>query len=146
MAARRQLILAMGAGPGGMGGGMGGMRFTINGREYSEARTDTIVAAGTVEEWTLVNTSPMDHPFHLHVWPMQLIEDNGQGAGAVVMRDVVNVRANGRATVRIAFRDFTRPLGLPLPHPGPRGPGNDGRDRGPLTGETSCQTYPPGVW
>jgi FtsP/CotA-like multicopper oxidase with cupredoxin domain len=107
VAARRQLILAMGAGPGGMGGGMGGMRFSINGREYSEARTDTVVAAGSVEEWTLVNTSPMDHPFHLHVWPMQLIEDNGQGVGAVVMRDVVNVRANGRATVRIAFRDFS---------------------------------------
>ena len=106
VAARRQLILAMGAGPGGMGGGMGGMRFSINGREYSEARTDTVAAAGTVEEWTLVNTSPMDHPFHLHVWPMQLIEDNGQDVGAVVMRDVVNVRAGGRATVRIAFRDF----------------------------------------
>ena len=108
VAARRQLVLAMGAGSGGMGGGMGGMmRFTINGREYSEARTDTIVAAGTVEEWTLVNTSPMDHPIHLHVWPMQLIEDNGQAVGSVVMRDVVNVRANGRATVRIAFRDFS---------------------------------------
>ncbi|WP_144672157.1 multicopper oxidase family protein [Arthrobacter sp. U41] len=107
VAARRQLVLSMGAGQGRRGGGMGGMmRFTINGREYSEARTDTTVAAGTVEEWTLVNTSPMDHPFHLHVWPMQLIEDNGQDVGAVVMRDVVNVRANGRATVRIAFRDF----------------------------------------
>ena len=55
-----------------MGGMMG---FTINGREFSAARTDTTVAAGTVEEWTLTNTSPMDHPFHLHVWPMQVIEE-----------------------------------------------------------------------
>jgi FtsP/CotA-like multicopper oxidase with cupredoxin domain len=107
VAARRRLILAMGGGPGGMGGGMGGMRFTINGREYSGARTDTVVAAGSVEEWTLVNTSPMDHPFHLHVWPMQLIEDNGRVLDSVDLRDVVNVRANGRATVRIAFRDFS---------------------------------------
>ena len=108
VAARRQLVLSMGAGQGRMGGGMAGMmRFTINGREYNEARTDTTVAAGTVEEWTLVNTSPMDHPFHLHVWPMQLINDNGRAAGPVVMRDVVNVRANGSATVRIAFRDFS---------------------------------------
>lgn len=108
VAARRQLTLAMGAGSGGMGGGMGAMmRFTINGREFSEARTDTIVAAGTVEEWTLVNTSPMDHPFHLHVWPMQLLEDNGRALESVVMRDVVNIPANGRATVRIAFRDFS---------------------------------------
>jgi FtsP/CotA-like multicopper oxidase with cupredoxin domain len=108
VAARRQIVLAAGAGSGGMGGGMGGMmRFTINGREYNEARTDTTAAAGTVEEWILVNASPMDHPFHLHVWPMQLIDDNGQGVGPVVMRDVVNVRANGRATVRIAFRNFS---------------------------------------
>ena len=107
VAARRQLILAMGGGPGGLGGGMGGMRFTINGREYSAARTDTVVAAGSVEEWTLVNTSPMDHPFHLHVWPMQLIEDNGRALDYVDKRDVVNVPANGRSTVRIAFRDFS---------------------------------------
>ena len=108
VAARRQIVLAAGPGSGGVGGGMGGMmRFTINGREYSEARTDTTVAAGTVEEWTLVNASPMDHPFHLHVWPMQLIDDNGQAAASVDMRDVVNLRANGRATVRIAFRDFS---------------------------------------
>jgi FtsP/CotA-like multicopper oxidase with cupredoxin domain len=108
VAARRQVVLSMGAGQGMRGGGMAGMmRFTINGREYSEARTDTTVEAGTVEEWTLVNTSPMDHPFHLHVWPMQLINENGQAVGSVVMRDVVNVRANGRATVRIAFRDFS---------------------------------------
>ncbi|MEO3931664.1 multicopper oxidase family protein [Micrococcaceae bacterium Sec7.4] len=107
VAARRQLVLAMGAGSGGMGGGMGGMmEFSINGRGFSESRTDTVVAAGTVEEWTLVNTSPMDHPFHLHVWPMQLIEDNGLAVDSVIMRDVVNVRANGQATVRVAFRDF----------------------------------------
>ena len=129
-----------------MGGGMGGMRFSINGREYSEARTDTIVAAGTVEEWTLVNTSPMDHPFHLHVWPMQLIEDNGQDVGAVVMRDVVNVRANGRATVRIAFRDFRGRSVYHCHILDHEDQGMMGGDRGPLTGETSCQGYPLGVW
>ena len=108
VAARRQLVMSIGGGPGGMGGGPGGMmRFTINGREYRESRTDTTVEAGTVEEWTVVNDSPMDHPFHLHVWPMQVIDDNGQAPSSVVMRDVVNIRANGRVTVRIAFRNFS---------------------------------------
>ena len=82
------------------------MRFTINGKEYNEARTDTTVAAGNVEEWTLTNTSPMDHPFHLQVWPMQIIEENGLGTKTATWQDVVNVPANGRVKVRVAFNDF----------------------------------------
>lgn len=104
VAARRQLVLGT---PMGMGAGMGMMGFTINGRVFDEGRTDTAVAAGTVEEWTLVNRSPMDHPFHLHVWPMQLIAENGRPVEPAALRDVVNVPANGRVTVRIAFRDFS---------------------------------------
>jgi FtsP/CotA-like multicopper oxidase with cupredoxin domain len=101
VAARRQIVLAAGMG---MGGGM--MRFTINGREFNETRTDTTVAAGDVEEWMLTNTSPMDHPFHLHIWPMQIIGENGQGTNTAIWQDVVNVPANGRVKVRVAFRDF----------------------------------------
>lgn len=71
MAAHRQLTLSMGM-------GMDIMGFTIDGRQFNEARTDTTVAAGSVEEWTLGNTSPMDHPFHLHMWPMQIIEESGR--------------------------------------------------------------------
>lgn len=103
VAARRQIILAAGMG---MGPGAGMMRFTINGREFDEARTDTTAAAGDIEEWILTNTSPMDHPFHLHVWPMQIIEQNNQQPGAPVWQDVVNVPANGRTKVRVAFKDF----------------------------------------
>jgi FtsP/CotA-like multicopper oxidase with cupredoxin domain len=103
VAARRQVVLAAGIG---MGGDAGMMRFTLNGREFNEARTDTTVAGGNVEEWTLTNTSPMDHPFHLHVWPMQIIEEMGQSIQTAVWRDVVNVPANGRVKVRVAFTDF----------------------------------------
>ena len=75
VAARRQLTFAVG----GMGMGMGRHEwFTINGREFNASRTDTTVAAQTVEEWTLINPSPMDHPFHLHVWPMQIIEERAR--------------------------------------------------------------------
>ncbi|MHA7282259.1 multicopper oxidase family protein [Arthrobacter sp. TMS2-4] len=103
VAARRRIVLAADMGMG-MGGGM--MRFTINGREFDEARTDTTVAAGDVEEWTLINTSPMDHPFHLHVWPMQIIEEDTPGTNVALWQDVVNVPANGHVKVRVAFKDF----------------------------------------
>lgn len=98
----RTLTLAMGG-----GGGGGGMSFSIDGKQFESSRIDTEVAAGTVEEWTINNTSTMDHPFHLHVWPMQLVEINGAAVSAVEYRDVVPVPANGRAVVRIAFEGLT---------------------------------------
>ncbi|MCY0903705.1 multicopper oxidase family protein [Arthrobacter sp. H14-L1] len=105
--ARRELVFAMGTGmnSGGMGSGM--LSFTINGRPFDPARVDTTVPAGAVEEWTLRNTSPMDHPVHLHVWPMQIIEQAGQPVDSPMWQDVVNVPARSSVRVRISFDDFT---------------------------------------
>lgn len=98
MSRTRTLTLGMGG-----GGGMGGMAFTIDGRPFDERRIDTEVSYDSLEEWTLVNTSTMDHPFHLHVWPMQLIEVAGVGVAATDYRDVVPVPAGASAVVRVAF-------------------------------------------
>ncbi len=115
--AHRELVFAMGMGMNSdgaamgsaMGGGTGSgmMSFTINGRPFDPARVDTTVPAGAVEEWTLRNTSPMDHPVHLHVWPMQIIEQGGRPVDSPVWQDVVNVPARSSVRVRIAFDDFT---------------------------------------
>lgn len=103
--ARRELTFAMGMG-GMMGGGDSMMSFTINDREFDVDRVDVTVQSGTVEEWTLTNTSHMDHPFHLHVWPMQIVESDGQSVDSVRWQDVVNVPPRSRVLVRIAFDDF----------------------------------------
>lgn len=100
--ARRELDFAMGMGMN--GGSM--MGFTINGQEFDPGRLDTTVLAGSVEEWTLRNGSGMDHPFHLHVWPMQIVAQGGAAETDVVWRDVVNVPAGGQVAVRIGFADF----------------------------------------
>ena len=100
--ARRELSFAMGMGMG--DGSM--MTFTINGQEFDPDRLDTTVLAGSVEEWTLGNTSGMDHPVHLHVWPMQIVARGDTAETDVVWRDVVNVPAGGQVTVRISFSDF----------------------------------------
>lgn len=102
---QRELTLAMGMGGGMDGGSM--MSFTIDGREFDPDRIDTVVAAGSVEEWTITNTSSMDHPVHLHVWPMQVVEIDERSIDMIRWQDVVNVPARGRAKVRIAFDDFT---------------------------------------
>jgi FtsP/CotA-like multicopper oxidase with cupredoxin domain len=102
--ARRELTFAMGMG--GMMGSGGMMSFTINGQRFDSERVDIAVEAGSVEEWTLTNTSPMDHPVHLHVWPMQVLESDEGTSGDAIWRDVVNVPAQGQARVRIAFDDY----------------------------------------
>ena len=110
----RTLTFAMGmAGALGDGGSMMGgggttmMAFTVDGQQFDPDRVDTPVGAGTVEEWTLVNSSPMDHPIHLHVWPMQIIEDGTRDLSDPRWQDVVNVPARGEVKVVIAFDDFS---------------------------------------
>lgn len=113
---RHTLDFAMGM-AGAMGGGSmmsggGGeedttmMAFTINGQEFNPDRVDTPVTAGTVEEWTLTNSSPMDHPVHLHVWPMQVVQDGDRVLSEPRWQDVVNVPARSQVKVLIAFDDF----------------------------------------
>ncbi|MDJ0379123.1 multicopper oxidase family protein [Cryobacterium sp. PH31-L1] len=102
--ARRELVFAMGMG-GGMSGGM--MSATINGHAFDAARIDTTVQFGSVEEWMLTNTSTLDHPMHLHVWPMQIVERAGQPVEEVIWQDVVNVPARSTVRVRVAFTDFS---------------------------------------
>ncbi len=106
VAARRQFTFETGGMGPGRGPGMGMMSFTINGRNFNGNRTDTAVALQTIEEWTIVNSSFMDHPFHLHVWPMQIVQAAGSAPDSAPWRDVVNVPARGQVTVRIAFDDF----------------------------------------
>ena len=106
VAARRQFTFETGGMGPGMGPGTGMMSFSINGRRFNGNRTDTAVALQTVEEWTIVNSSFMDHPFHLHIWPMQIVQDAGRAPDSAPGRDVVNVPARGQVTVRIAFNDF----------------------------------------
>ncbi|MFI7482941.1 multicopper oxidase family protein [Kocuria sp. M1R5S2] len=106
IAAGRTLDFAMGMGMGGRRGPGTMMSFTIDGEQFDAARTDQQVAVGSVEEWTLTNSGPMDHPVHLHVWPMQLVADGGRDLTEPTWLDVVNVPAFGQVTVRVAFDDF----------------------------------------
>lgn len=108
--ARRRITLAMNMGAGmgmGMGAEPGGASFTIDGRGFDPGRVDQIVTAGAVEEWTIINTSSMDHPFHLHVWPMQVLSIADTAVDSASWQNVVNVPARSRTTVRIAFDTHT---------------------------------------
>ncbi|WP_239033352.1 multicopper oxidase domain-containing protein [Leptothermofonsia sichuanensis] len=62
----------------------------------------------TIEDWELVNVDPdrMDHPFHLHVNPFQVIARNGKPEPYRVWKDTVLVKGAETVQIRIPFRDF----------------------------------------
>ncbi len=105
---RREITMTMG-----MGGMGGGMTFGFDDRRFDGERTDQSVTAGTVEEWKIQNPTMMDHPFHLHVWPMQVIADGGTRVEEPTWRDVVNVPAGGWTKVLV---DFARHPGRSVYH------------------------------
>ena len=81
-----------------------GVAFTIDGRQFDHHRVDTAVRLGDVEEWEYVNTMPMDHPMHLHTNAFQIVSPGGGPERS--WKDVVQVKRNSWARVRVAFRDF----------------------------------------
>lgn len=88
--------------------GMGrGMVFLINGQVFDHNRVDTQVSLGTVEDWEIINTGTMAHPFHIHVNKFQVISRNGQTEPYAAWKDVVSVNPGERVRIRMAFRDYT---------------------------------------
>lgn len=83
-----------------------GMVFSINGQAYQHDRIDTRVKLGTVEDWEIVNTGVMDHPFHLHTNRFQIISRNNQTVRDRAWKDTVLVPTGESATIRVAFNDF----------------------------------------
>ena len=100
--ARHQLTFAAGMGA---GTGPGGMAFTINGRTFDPGRDDQTAVLGATEEWTVLNPSPMDHPFHLHVWPFHVAAASAGTPPTGVRQDVVLVPARGWVRLLIPFTD-----------------------------------------
>lgn len=104
---KRKFVLAMPTHSMAMGASsMIGM-FTINGEAFDHEKINTTVSNNSVEEWTIVNTSTMQHPFHLHIWPMQVISVAGQEVTEARHQDVVTVPANSEVVVRVNFNTHT---------------------------------------
>ena len=83
------------------------MTFLINGQPYDHQRIDTRVRLGVIEEWNLVNTGVMDHPFHVHVNAMQVVSRNSEPERLLAWRDVVLVRTGETVRLRTQIRDFS---------------------------------------
>ncbi|MBE9030456.1 multicopper oxidase family protein [filamentous cyanobacterium LEGE 11480] len=97
---QRQFTMNHGMAPG------QGMVFLINGRPFAPDRVDTQVKLGSVEDWEIINTGVMDHPFHLHTNRFQIIEQNGQPVATPMWKDTVLVKTGESVKIRVAFQDY----------------------------------------
>jgi FtsP/CotA-like multicopper oxidase with cupredoxin domain len=81
-------------------------RFFINGREFDADRVDVRPRLGTVEEWTLRNTSTEQHPFHIHVNDFEVISVGGEPYEATGVQDTVALLPGKDVVMRTRFTDF----------------------------------------
>ncbi|HEX8156211.1 MAG TPA: multicopper oxidase domain-containing protein [Solirubrobacteraceae bacterium] len=103
-------------------------QYTPTGQPFQTMINDTVFSPyempmaapvkDTVEQWTLINQTTDDHPFHIHVNGFQVISVNGKPYTAHGHQDVVNVPAqtldetthklvDGRVVIRQKFKRFT---------------------------------------
>ncbi|MEO1131543.1 MAG: multicopper oxidase family protein [Cyanobacteria bacterium J06639_1] len=83
-----------------------GMTFLINGQPFDAGRVDTRVQLNDVEDWEIVNTGIMDHPFHLHAHPFQILSRNDRPEPYRAWKDTVLVRPGESVRVRVKFADY----------------------------------------
>ena len=60
---------------------------------------DEPVRVGELQIWELVNETGQDHPFHLHGFFFQVVDENGTPPAAPAWKDTVNVPRKSRATI-----------------------------------------------
>lgn len=68
---------------------------------------DKPVMVGELQVWEVSNTSRMDHPFHLHGFFFQVLEENGKPPAYRAWKDTVNLKP--QSTVKIAWMPDNRP-------------------------------------
>jgi FtsP/CotA-like multicopper oxidase with cupredoxin domain len=81
--------------------------FFINNQPFNVNRVDVQAKLGTLEIWELVNNTDMDHPFHLHTYPFQIISRNGKDEPFRAWKDVVNLQKNEVVQIAVPFETFT---------------------------------------
>ncbi|MDH6142412.1 suppressor of ftsI [Kitasatospora sp. GP30] len=89
------------------------MSYYINGKQFAmdSPAFDTPAKVGTVEEWTIVNHTGVDHPFHLHTNAFQVVSVNGVPQPYTARDDTVPVPHEvngvpGQIVIRVDFADF----------------------------------------
>jgi FtsP/CotA-like multicopper oxidase with cupredoxin domain len=80
--------------------------FGINGVPFAK-NVNLRAKLGETQVWTITNTTPWSHPFHLHGFFFQVLDEQGTPVRPLAWKDTVNVPF--KQTVRVAVRFDDRP-------------------------------------
>ncbi len=84
--------------------------FSLNDHLFDMGRVDVQTELGSVEIWEIGNPTNLDHPFHLHTYPFQILERQTGGVWrtepVLAWKDVVNLRGHERVRIAVRFSDF----------------------------------------
>jgi FtsP/CotA-like multicopper oxidase with cupredoxin domain len=80
--------------------------FRVNGAPFWKAKPYA-AKLGESQLWVVKNNTDWDHPFHLHGFFFQVIDDNGQPVRPLALKDTVNVPM--KKTVRLLVTFDERP-------------------------------------
>jgi len=81
-----------------------GVDFFVNGGTHY---SDKPVNVGELQVWEVANTSLMDHPFHLHGYFFQVIEENGKAPAYKAWKDSYNLKPKSK--IKMAWIPDNRP-------------------------------------
>ncbi|MBL7696989.1 MAG: multicopper oxidase family protein [Chitinophagaceae bacterium] len=81
-----------------------GIDFLVNGEMHCN---DAPVMVGDLQVWEVYNTSLMDHPFHLHGFFFQVLEENGKMPAYKAWKDTYNLKPKSK--IKIAWMPDNRP-------------------------------------
>ena len=81
-----------------------GIDFLVNGEMHCQ---DEPVRVGDLQVWEVSNTSLMDHPFHLHGFFFQVLEENGKAPEYRAWKDTYNLKP--KSTIKIVWMPDNRP-------------------------------------
>jgi FtsP/CotA-like multicopper oxidase with cupredoxin domain len=81
-----------------------GVDFFVNDEVHVN---DKPVKVGELQVWEVSNTSMMDHPFHLHGFFFQVIDENGKTPEYRAWKDTLNLPPKSK--IKIAWMPDNRP-------------------------------------
>lgn len=78
----------------------------IDGKSFEMGRVDLRAEKGTLEVWEIENLDGNAHPFHVHSYPFQVLNQNGVPEPFRAWRDVVNLPPGEVVHLALPFSDF----------------------------------------